>query len=196
MTEYHWYDEVPPERPLRQGDVIEECPVAVFDDQIQEQTGQDQLVEELRAAVAVEKVRAVVMTQQCDLEYKRVRNVILCPIYHLAEYRERWEEFQRERGQNPTENNWNKWLKEVKDGKVWNLAMLNRRDTGDQGALTLPPQIVDFHEIFSLPVDFLTSWARASELRRLQLQPPYREHLSQAFARFFMRVGLPQEIEL
>ena len=91
MTEYHWYDEVPPERPLCQGDVIEECPVAVFDDQIQEQTGQDQLVEELRAAVAVEKVRAVVMTQQCDLEYKRVRNVILCPIYHLAEYRERWD---------------------------------------------------------------------------------------------------------
>ncbi len=26
---------------------------------------------------------------------------------------------------------------------------------------------------------------------RLRLLPPYREHLSQAFARFFMRVGLP-----
>jgi len=24
--------------------------------------------------------------------------------------------------------------------------------------------------------------------------PPYREHLSQAFARYFMRVGLPQDI--
>jgi hypothetical protein len=26
------------------------------------------------------------------------------------------------------------------------------------------------------------------------LLPPYREHLSQAFARFFMRVGLPVEV--
>jgi hypothetical protein len=26
------------------------------------------------------------------------------------------------------------------------------------------------------------------------LLPPYREHLSQAFARFFMRVGLPVDI--
>jgi hypothetical protein len=29
---------------------------------------------------------------------------------------------------------------------------------------------------------------------RLRLLPPYREHLSQAFARYFMRVGLPQDI--
>jgi hypothetical protein len=29
---------------------------------------------------------------------------------------------------------------------------------------------------------------------RLRLLPPYREHLSQSFARFFMRVGLPVDI--
>jgi hypothetical protein len=29
---------------------------------------------------------------------------------------------------------------------------------------------------------------------RLRLCPPYREHLAQAFARFFMRVGLPSDI--
>jgi len=29
---------------------------------------------------------------------------------------------------------------------------------------------------------------------RLRLLPPYREHLAQAFARFFMRVGLPADI--
>ncbi len=29
---------------------------------------------------------------------------------------------------------------------------------------------------------------------RLRLLPPYREHLSQAFARFFMRVVLPVEV--
>jgi hypothetical protein len=32
--------------------------------------------------------------------------------------------------------------------------------------------------------------------KRLRLLPPYREHLSQAFARFFMRIGLPVHIDL
>ncbi|MBD5492017.1 MAG: hypothetical protein HDR16_07880 [Lachnospiraceae bacterium] len=32
--------------------------------------------------------------------------------------------------------------------------------------------------------------------KRLRLCPPYREHLSQAFARYFMRVGLPVNIHL
>jgi hypothetical protein len=30
--------------------------------------------------------------------------------------------------------------------------------------------------------------------KRIRLLPPYREHLSQAFARHFMRVGLPSGI--
>jgi hypothetical protein len=32
---------------------------------------------------------------------------------------------------------------------------------------------------------------RSNRLSGLRLCPPYREHLAQAFARFFMRVGLP-----
>lgn len=32
------------------------------------------------------------------------------------------------------------------------------------------------------------------EIEHLRLLPPYREHLSQAFARYFMRVGLPQDL--
>jgi len=31
---------------------------------------------------------------------------------------------------------------------------------------------------------------------RIRLLPPYREHLSQSFARYFMKVGLPQDIEI
>jgi len=46
--------------------------------------------------------------------------------------------------------------------------------------------------VFSLPVRFVRK--KAADGRRLRLLPPYREHLSQAFARFFMRVGLPVDI--
>ena len=46
---------------------------------------------------------------------------------------------------------------------------------------------------YSLPLTFVRSRA-ARTGERLRLLPPYREHLSQAFARYFIRVGLPQDI--
>jgi hypothetical protein len=55
--------------------------------------------------------------------------------------------------------------------------------------------IVDFGRVFSLPMEYVQRHAE-NQGSRLRLRPPYREHLSQAFARFFMRVGLPQNIEL
>jgi hypothetical protein len=53
---------------------------------------------------------------------------------------------------------------------------------------------VDFHEVFTLPRPVLESLLTAREVPRPQLLPPYREHRSQAFARFFMRVGLPTPV--
>jgi hypothetical protein len=53
--------------------------------------------------------------------------------------------------------------------------------------------IVDFRNVYSVPFDFIVELAKKRG-KRLRLLPPYREHLSQAFARFFMRVGLPVDI--
>ncbi len=60
---------------------------------------------------------------------------------------------------------------------------------------TLQPTalVVDFREIYSLPFELLTLQAEAAE-KRWRLKSPYLEHFSQAFARFFMRVGLPSAI--
>ena len=53
--------------------------------------------------------------------------------------------------------------------------------------------VADFRQIFSLPVGYLTH--RADQLGpRQRLLSPYLEHFSQAFARYFMRVGLPSDI--
>ncbi|OHB66262.1 MAG: hypothetical protein A2V70_04925 [Planctomycetes bacterium RBG_13_63_9] len=54
-------------------------------------------------------------------------------------------------------------------------------------------RLVEFRRVYSLPIGFLRKKA-LDDGRRLRLLPPYREHLSQAFARFFMRVGLPVDI--
>lgn len=55
---------------------------------------------------------------------------------------------------------------------------------------------MDFHEVFTVPREFLESLLVARGGTRPRLLPPYREHLSQAFARYFMRVGLPDPVDV
>ena len=58
----------------------------------------------------------------------------------------------------------------------------------------MPYSVVDFHRIYTRPKDFIRDVASATD-RRVRVLSPYREHLSQAFARYFMRVGLPVDID-
>lgn len=51
-------------------------------------------------------------------------------------------------------------------------------------------RVVDFRRVHSLPLALVRQFA-AAHSPRARLLPPYREHLAQAFARYFMRVGLP-----
>ena len=53
--------------------------------------------------------------------------------------------------------------------------------------------LVDFSRVFTVDAGLVRELA-GSQGPRLRLNPPYREHLAQAFARFFMRVGLPVDI--
>jgi len=52
--------------------------------------------------------------------------------------------------------------------------------------------VVNFHTIYSVPKKFIETIVKNKMRKRLL--PPYREHLSQSFARYFMRVGLPADI--
>ena len=183
MNDYEWYKLVGPDTELTQGDLIDNCPVLSWDLSSSE---------DLLTRAKQQPLNCIVMSQACDLEQAQVMQVILCPNYPLDEYEDYWSQREKERGQKPTPKSWNKFLKDVSDGKRWNLAMLNKYD----GTLSSNIRIVDFHEIFSVPRDFLEAWLIRQSAPRLTLLPPYREHLSQAFARYFMRVGLPIEIDL
>ena len=54
-------------------------------------------------------------------------------------------------------------------------------------------RVASFREVHSLPIDFLRRFAEKAG-GRLRVRPPYREQLAQAFARYYMRVGLPVDI--
>ncbi|MGA2260652.1 MAG: hypothetical protein ABSH28_04360 [Acidobacteriota bacterium] len=198
MSEFSWYEKVSAADPPLQGDLIDSCPVLTFGDspRLDDSVEQVQLVEILQQAAGVQMVRAIVMTQACDIVQGHVRSVILCPIYHLDDWKSLWEEAEARRGNRVTSASWGKYTRQLKQGMIWNLALLNKRTSLAPADVSIPCQVVDFHEVFSLPLQFLSHWVRVSGGDRLRLLPPYREHLSQAFARFFMRVGLPVEIEL
>lgn len=119
------------------------------------------------------------MTQSCDLENGKVDFVALCPIYALVEFEQANHSFTQKGA----------WEK-VRKGRVEGLYLLGspREPSNNREAL-----VVDFREIYSLPFSFLSRHAE-QQSERWRLKSPYLEHFSQAFARFFMRVGLPSAI--
>ncbi|MDR3614696.1 MAG: hypothetical protein P4L53_14140 [Candidatus Obscuribacterales bacterium] len=129
------------------------------------------------------------MSQACDLANKKIANVILCRRYHLNAYKQAWQTDLRTK--NPSANldkEFQTHFTNMQKGYLWSLCALNSSEFEETKS---EHQIIDFSEIFSLPRVFLDDWIAKHEKTRLSLLPPYREHLSQAFARFFMRVGLP-----
>jgi len=186
-----WYEVVPAGIPITQGDLIPDYPVLGWKSGPIQLQGDEREV--LRAAQTATLANVIVMTQACDLEHGKVENVILCPYDLISVYRASWEADQRAKGQNPTAKAWRKLCDDICDGYVWNLSILNSNE--NDGVPETEHRVVDFHEVFTTPRTFLESFLEQRGSARLRLLPPYREHLSQAFARFFMRVGLPVLLE-
>lgn len=156
---------------LRQGDYLPRCLVPVFGPSLAN-PGEVQ-------DVVVDEFDLIVVTQSCDLEQIKVRLVAMCPIYPIAAFETINQAFTRK-------GRWNEVLK----GRVEGLHLLASptEPTNNRAAL-----VVDFREIYSLPYDYLVRTAGDLGLR-WRLRSPFLEHFSQAFARFFMRVGLPSTI--
>jgi len=124
----------------------------------------------------------VVMTQSCDIENDKVRSLLLCPVFDLWRFveaakagRENWGSEQRDK---------------LRQG---NLPGYHLISDADQDGQSLPVSVVDFHEVYTAPTILVREFI-STVGKRLRLCPPYKEHLAQAFARFFMRVGLPVAI--
>ena len=187
-----WYSHVEAESPLTQGDLISDCPVIAWTAGPLNLSGSEE-GEVLKAATTAVRADVVDMTQACDLEYNKVDNVIMCPHISVSEYRKAWEEEMNRLKQTPTKKAWGRFCEDIRDGYIWNLSILN---AGESGELRIEHRVVDFHDVYTIPRSFLESLLKQRGRPRLRLNPPYREHLSQAFARFFMRVGLPVPVTM
>ena len=121
----------------------------------------------------------VVMTQSCDIEQGKTPSLLLCPLFELWSFIDQ----ASEQGEN-----WGSNIREkLRQGGLPGYHLLNEFEHAE---LTFPFSVVDFHEVYSAPTNQAKKFVENCG-RRLRLCPPYKEHLAQAFARFFMRVGLP-----
>ena len=156
---------------LAQGDYLPNCPVPLFP--------ADYGADGSSSVVEVRRTDLIVVTQSCDLENQKVSLVALCPIWTLDQLKQVDEKYGRADR-----------LEEIRKGKFEALHMLSSPTAPENN---WDVRIVDFREIHSLPVQFLSSHALKLG-QRWRLKSPYLEHFSQGFARFFMRVGLPSAI--
>jgi hypothetical protein len=177
VVRYPWY-EIVAQDDLEQGDIFEACPVFSITLPF---TYEDFRATNYEARFRSSERDVIVMTQSCDLvkDHPKVKEVILCPVWDLQAFSEKNEYLRHMKGR-----------EEIRQGKHPGLHMLNVCHLPD---FERQIRLVDFHRVFSLPLDFMRGLA-ASCGPRLRLLPPYREHLGQAFARYFMRVGLPVDI--
>jgi hypothetical protein len=111
-----WYEEVEATTELMQGDLIPNCPLISWKAE-QVQLGGEGESTRLQAMVEPILADTVIMTQACDL--------VLCPHVSLNEYHPLWGEAMKGKNQNLTEKAWRNHCDDIRDGYVWNLAILN-----------------------------------------------------------------------
>ena len=165
-SKYPWY-EVADDDKIMQGDFIPECPIIIPPSEISEEEEFD---------VTIRNYDVIIMSQSCDIEYNKIDLVLLCPVWPLEEV-EKTDFMKSSKGK-----------EELRRGNVTGYHLLNNCELKD---FITGYRVVDFRNVYSVPLDFIKEFNKS---KRLRLLPPYREHLSQAFARFFMRVGLPVDI--
>ena len=111
-----WYQAVEPSSPLTQGDVITDCPLLGWDSVGLRSGNSTQVQGALEELASAFREDVVVMTQACDLEHRKVENVVLCPHGSLSTFRRIWQEWMNARGQNPSEKAWKRTCEDIANG--------------------------------------------------------------------------------
>jgi hypothetical protein len=176
MSDMDWF-EVTDGPGLLQGDILLNCPVIRM-----ATTPSWPITPNTDLSVQVQNANLVVMSQSCDLENAKVEEVLLA---QLAA----WPDLvKREVARGNEAMRGSRFRKLLIEGSIPGYSLLHKREEPPRLAWS----VVDFHRLFTWPRAFVQRFA-ASIGSRLRLRSPYREHLAQAFARYFMRVGLPHD---
>ncbi|XXY51476.1 hypothetical protein WME91_10070 [Sorangium sp. So ce269] len=196
-----WYDVVSG-GPADQCDIIVDYPVI----RLPSGGGADELEKVITSVL--------VMNQTCDLTNdKGISSLVLCPVVSVATFVVTHPQFRQEAAK--TADRLNVAVPDPGasdfEARAWHIIQ-NSRDLKKQiDAITkgqrsayvtlhrhdaepaFPMSLVTFNQVIVQPRSSVDRWM-SSHGTRLRIRPPYREHVSQAFGLFFMRVGLHQAV--
>jgi hypothetical protein len=172
---YPWYETVSDYNDLQQGDFIPDCPILIPPSEIKEEVD-----------INIVLIDSIVMSQSCDLVNGKIEIVLVCPFYPLQTFLSNLPPDQA------TKKGKEKNIDNLRKGHLPSYHLLNK---GNNTQSLLDYQVVDFKNVYGIHFTALQGVIGRLDTR-IRLLPPYREHLSQAFARYFMRVGLPQDIQV
>ena len=168
-VEFEWYQIVSGTE-LEQGDFLVDFPILL--QPLDMPTDVEQL-KNTSISPNIEIYNVVVMTQSCDFQ-KLVDTdlVTLCP---RSDYSDLYNK-----------GDW----KPLREGRRVNAHLLNKSIIEGH---EFDYQIVNLSRVLAVPYGYAKKFA-LDQGERVRLLSPYREHLAQAFARRFMRVGLPIDL--
>lgn len=192
MLVENWFEEreINPDDLLEQGDFLQSCSFPVVEGYAEDG--------EMNVSLA-EDVSAVVLTQSCDLANEKVANVVFGVCLPLSGYiQKRFEAIKNEKIKKGKENN-AELFQQIKREIKQELTKMCRVEAIN--TFILPKSVsfdemyvVNFDDVFSLPYGVAVKLFH-DQKRIVRLKSPYRECLSQSFARSFMRVGLNERID-
>lgn len=176
--QFDWYEIVSGDAALEQGDLLDNFPIFVPSISLADVPTEPGLTIDVPGVI--QRFNIVIMTQSCDfLKLTSEDEVILSPRYNYLEFAENYKPVRGPGG----------W-KNLVNGRILGAYLINRCDIE---LYETDYQIVDIRRIFTVPLAVVQRVA-TNQGTRIRLLPPYREHLAQAFARQFMRVGLPIDL--
>jgi hypothetical protein len=159
------YRQVERESPLTQGDIIDDCPLLIWDDSPPDQ----------RPRPSEFIGRIVVLTQACDLAHAKTTRVIVALVHDAMKLV-------------TTGILKSKVIQDqVRLHRIFGWYFLPAGDC-------LNESIVDLRDLHTVPRWMLENLIRQGN-RMCQIESPYREHLAQHFAMTYARIGLPLPYE-
>lgn len=166
MTEkFPWYEVITGENKLEQGDILEDWIVPVPNIKTSE--------------IVEQNFTLMLMTQTCDIE-DGISHLIFCPVWTI----------EKIVGEQPTFSK-PATIGNLTRGRIIGFYPINK---SNEASFIRPWRIVQFQRIIEIETNNVVNREQIN-IPRLRLLPPYRESISQAFARYFMRVGLPIPVD-
>ncbi|MBD3351098.1 MAG: hypothetical protein GF364_06395 [Candidatus Lokiarchaeota archaeon] len=173
MSDSPWYGTIDEGKPLVQGEVIHSCPILI------PKTDSDLTKTDKNVKIIIRRYNVIIMSQSCDLRHDKLDNVLVCPLHEIGKAVKKFPHLKSRKESEALER-----------GYLPAYHLLNECEiSGSERDYS----IVTFRDVYGVPLNILKKSIQGQQ--RVELLPPYKEHLSQAFARFFMRVGLPVDIK-